>query len=117
MAEVKHAEIETIIDQFKKLPDWERFPVPEVLFKKYGLPVPHPTDDLMAALSNCENPPPATYLPPEKREVAPGGVREVALLDKVEVEVKTLEDTPATEADAPAAGESSGVVAAGETTS
>lgn len=90
----KDSEIEKIIEKFKKVPDWDRFPVPDVLIEKYGLPKARPSDDLMAALSTAEQPQKCIYLPSETRPPAEGGVREVKPLEDVPIEVKPLEETP-----------------------
>lgn len=36
------ATIEELLEEFKKLPDWDRFPLPKWVYEKYNLPIPKP---------------------------------------------------------------------------
>ena len=64
-----------ILEQFKKVPDWNRFPLPEIIYEKYGIKKPKPAE-IMEVLTY--NPPPAAYEKTETREPAPGGVRDLS---------------------------------------
>ena len=78
-----------ILDEFKKVPDWYLFPLPEVVYQKYGIKKPKPVE-IGDAL--WYRPPPADYAKPEFRSAAPGGVREVPLLESIPVETVALPD-------------------------
>lgn len=78
MAE-KSQTLEEFLAEFRKLPDWQNYPLPEICYTKYGLPRPKPNSDLQDALWAQLNPPPHEFLGIEKRDKAPGGVREVQL--------------------------------------
>ena len=36
------ATLEELFEEFKKLPDWERFPLPKCLYEKFNIPPPKP---------------------------------------------------------------------------
>lgn len=91
---------ETTLDQllqaFKRLPDWDRYPLPEVMYEKFGLKKPQPL-----TINEC-----ATYTPPvsenlnkdgkvEIRPLAEGGVREIKEFMKLPTEVKMITDETA----------------------
>lgn len=88
------ATLEEVFEQFKQLPDWERFPLPEVVYKQFNLKKPQP-----ASVMEC-----VTYSPPphhslnkngkvEIRKPAEGGVREINEFLTLPVEVTMIEDT------------------------
>lgn len=88
------ATLEEAFEQFKQLPDWDRFPLPEVLYEKFQLKKPQP-----ATVMEC-----VTYAPPphhslnkngkvEIRKPAEGGVREIKEFLTLPVEVKMIEET------------------------
>ena len=85
--------VDELFEQFKQLPDFERYPLPESFYKTYNLKKPQP-----ASLTEC-----ILYSPPayqslnengkvEVRGPAPGGVREIKDLQQLPVEVKRLND-------------------------
>ena len=78
MAE-KSQSLEEFLAEFRKLPDWQNYPLPEICYTKYGLPRPKPNLDLQDALWAQLSPPPHEFLGIENREKAPGGVREIQL--------------------------------------
>jgi hypothetical protein len=89
--------IELIVGEFKKLPDADRFPLPAVLYEKYGIEKPkHNNDDLNGAVANAMVRMNAGGPKVEIREAAPGGVREVQLPGILETET-TLIPAPKTE--------------------
>ncbi len=64
------------LNEFKRVVGWERFPLPEVMFEKYGLKKPKPLEvgDIC-----YYQPPPAEYeRDVEIREPAEGGVRDIS---------------------------------------
>lgn len=71
--------LEQLFEEFKKIPDWQNYPLPEVFYQKFQLPKPKPNSDLMSALYSQLSPPPHEGLGYEVREKAPGGVREIQL--------------------------------------
>lgn len=85
--------IEEAFQEFQKLPDWDRFPLPEILYEKFNLKKPQP-----ATVMEC-----VAYVPPphislnkngkvEIRKPAEGGVREINEFLSLPVEVKMIED-------------------------
>jgi len=82
--------MEDIIAQFKRLPDWELYPMPEIMYKKYNFPIPQPSLELRDSLKRYMAPPAATYDTPIHLPPAPGGVRtmEVPELKPMEVKVE-----------------------------
>ena len=52
--------LEELFDELKKLPDWNRYPYPEVFYKHFGVSKPKPAS-LMEALTYT--PPPSETLP------------------------------------------------------
>ena len=102
--DVSKLSFEEVFEQYKKLPDWDRFPMPEVFYEKYNVKKPQPAsiqesvsmNPFMMAIAGG---------PIEKREPAPGGVREIKDYMTLPVEVKRLneetgelEDMPPVEA-------------------
>lgn len=85
--------VEEMFEQFKKLPDWDRYPMPEVFYKHFNVKKPQPT----TVNESIFYQPPA-YLSlnengkVEIREAAPGGVREIKDLQQLPVDVKRLND-------------------------
>ena len=75
--------LEEAFEQFKKLPDWERFPMPEVFYTHFGVKKPKPAE--IGEYLNY-TPPPAKYERPQIRKPMPGGVREVPTLPDLPVE-------------------------------
>lgn len=89
------ATIEELLHEFQKVPDWNRFPLPEVIYEKYNLKKPRPAE-LNEVVSY--QPPPYMSLNSngkvDIREPAPGGVREIHDFQVLPVEVKrTNEET------------------------
>ena len=80
-----------ILSQFKKLPDWDRYPLPELCYKEFNLEKPK-SFSFMEGLTYRS--PPSDHLPPEKRGPAPGGVREVPTLPQLPVTLEYREETP-----------------------
>lgn len=86
--------LEETFEQFKQLPDWNKYPMPEVFYEYFKVSKPKPSNDIMDAL---------TYTPPlsmplnkngkvEVREPAPGGLRPVEHLPAPPVEVKHVNE-------------------------
>ena len=86
--------LEETFEQFKQLPDWNKYPMPEVFYEHFKVQKPKPSNSIQDALS---------YMPPlsmplnkngkiEIREPAPGGVREIKDLMTLPVEVKRLNE-------------------------
>lgn len=84
--------LEELFEEYKKVPDWDRFPLPEVFYEHFKVKKLQP-----ATVDECASyfPPPHQSLgdgKPEVREPAPGGVREIKDLMALPVEVKRLND-------------------------
>lgn len=89
--------IEYIVEEFKKLPDADRFPLPAVLYEKYNIPKPtHNNDDIKSSVANAMKRMNAGGPKVEIREAAPGGVRQLELPGILETET-TLIPAPKTE--------------------
>ena len=67
---------EEVLAEFKKLPDWNRFPFPDSFYKHFNIPKPKPNTSLMEALTYT--PPPSESTLGETRGPAEGGVRPVS---------------------------------------
>jgi len=80
--------IDDVFAQFQQLPDWNRFPMPEVFYTHFGVKKPKPAE--IGEYLNY-TPPPAKYEKPQLRLAMPGGVREVPELPALPVE--TIVDT------------------------
>ena len=89
----KMATVEELFEQFKQLPDFDRYPLPEAYYTKFGLKKPRP-GDLMENLHY--NPPPYMSLNEngkvEIRGPVEGGVREIKDLQYLPVEVKRMNE-------------------------
>ena len=93
------ATLEELFEEFKKLPDWERFPMPEAFYEHFKIKKLQPASITEAV---CYQPPPFESLNEkgkiEVRDPAPGGVREIKDYLQLPVEVKRLnEETEALE--------------------
>jgi hypothetical protein len=80
--------IDDVFAEFQQLPDWNRFPMPEVFYTHFGVKKPKPAE--IGEYLNY-TPPPAKYEKPQLRLAMPGGVREVPTLEPLPVE--TIVDT------------------------
>ncbi len=87
------ATLEAVFEEFKQVPDWDRFPLPEMMYSKFNLKKPQP-----ASVAEC-----VSYtVPPheslnkngkvENRNAVEGGVRDVEYLPAPPVEVKRLNE-------------------------
>lgn len=86
------AQAERFLTEWRKVPDWDRYPLPEIFYTKFGVPRPKVNSDLMPALTRQLNPPLHEFLGEEVRDKAPGGVREI-VVEEVKTEV-TFEERP-----------------------
>lgn len=86
--------LEEAFEQFKQLPDWDRFPMPEVFYEHFNVKKPKSAVSLMECL---------TYTPPphqslnkngkvEIRPPAEGGVREIKEFLTLPVEQTLITD-------------------------
>lgn len=78
-----------LIEMLKKLPDFERYPLPKYMYTKYNIPEPK-IMSLMESLRHydyIQNLPGDGTL--EIRPPAPGGVRPLLEVKPLEIEVKT----------------------------
>lgn len=86
--------LEELFEQFKKLPDWDKYPLPEVLYEHFNIKKPKPSTDIMSSL--CYVPPPSESLNKngkvEIRPPAEGGVRQIEELPALPVETKLIKD-------------------------
>lgn len=87
------SELEQALSEFKKLPDWNRFPLPEIIYKKFGIKKPEPAD--IGEITKNLNPfgYGGHYTQPlELRGPVEGGVRVVPMGPEVPVETKIITD-------------------------
>lgn len=87
--------LEEVFEQFKQIPDWQLYPMPEVFYEKFNVKKPKPVDFRETI---HYTPPPYQSLnvngKVEERPPLPGGVREIKDLQQLPVEVKkTNEET------------------------
>lgn len=86
--------LDELFEEFKQLPDWDKFPMPEVFYEHFHVKKPKPSVSIMDAL---------VYTPPlshslntngkvELRDAAPGGVREIQTVAPPPVEVKKVNE-------------------------
>jgi len=85
--------LEEVFEQFKQLPDWEKYPMPEVFYEHFKIQKPKPSNGIQECLS---------YQPPlslplnngkvEIRKPAEGGVREIKEYQVLPVEVTMIKD-------------------------
>jgi len=86
--------LEELLEQFKQLPDWDKYPLPEVFYTKYNLPKPKPSLSLMESLA-YQVPPHQSLNKNGKVEVRPpaeGGVREIKEFMTLPVEQTLIKD-------------------------
>lgn len=85
--------LEAAFEEFKKLPDWELYPLPEVFYKHFNVKKPKPAS---VAETTYYSPPPHHSLNKngkvEIRGPAEGGVRQIDQFLELPVEVKMIED-------------------------
>ena len=84
--------LEEAFEQFKKLPDWDRYPMPEVFYQHFQVKKPQP-GSVMECISY--QPPPYASEGNGKVEIrgpVEGGVREIKDLMTLPVEVKRLNE-------------------------
>jgi hypothetical protein len=84
---------EEAFEEFKKVPDWDRFPLPEFMYEKYGIKKPR-TGDVMDIVTYSA-PPHQSLNKNGKVELLPlaeGGVRKIELGPELPTEVKLLDD-------------------------
>jgi hypothetical protein len=88
------ATLEEAFEQFKQLPDWDKYPMPEVFYDYFKVPKPKTGLSVMESLTYT--PPPSVSLNKhgrvEIRGPVEGGVREVPLLEAPPVEVKKVNE-------------------------
>jgi len=93
-------ELTKLVEAFKQLPDFNRFPLPEIFYTKYGMPRPqHNNDDLKGSLTAAVTSMSAGGIPFEERGPMDGGVREIKLPDPITAELlppSTLETNECT---------------------
>ena len=86
--------LEETFKQFQQLPDWNKYPMPEVFYEHFKVAKPKPTNSIVESL--YYSPPPSVSLNKngkiEIRPPAPGGLREIKEFQSLPVEVKLLDD-------------------------
>ena len=87
------SELEKVFSEFKKVPDWDRFPMPEVIYKTFGIKKPEPADiGELTRNSNLFGYGGHYTEPMELRGPVEGGVRDVPMGPDVPVETKVITD-------------------------
>ena len=115
-------EAESYLEQFKKLPDWERYPMPETFYKTFGIQKPKPLEINGYLKANMESLIESGFGSGkiETRGPAEGGVRPVEqpslLIADTEVipDKKADDEAPVSEAERPSGQETNGNVSEGE---
>ena len=84
--------LEQVFEEYKKLPDWNRWPLPEVFYKTFDVKKPQPQTVQEITSFNSMN-----YIyfgekAAETRGPAEGGVREIGQLDPLPVSVKRINE-------------------------
>ena len=84
-------ELNRLYQEFKKLPDYQRYPMPEVYYSHFNEKKPKPAEiqEILNAPSNSVYTPYESF---EERGPLPGGVREVAQLPPMEIEATLKTD-------------------------
>lgn len=86
--------LESLMEEFMKLPDWKRFPLPESLYTKFNLPKPQAVS-INEYLQNHD--PAVCFAPGETEETRPpaeGGVRIMPASTPLELTVETETEHP-----------------------
>jgi hypothetical protein len=115
-------EAESYLEQFKKLPDWNRYPMPETFYKTFGIEKPKALDLGAYLRTNMESLMESGFGSGqvELRGPAEGGVRPVEqpslLIADTEVipDKKADDEAPVSEAERPSGQETNGNVPEGE---
>jgi hypothetical protein len=85
------ATLEELFEQFKQLPDWQNYPMPEVFYEHFKVKKPRPAE---VQESLCYVTPPHHSLNKngkiEERGPVEGGVREIKEFQQLPTEVKLL---------------------------
>jgi len=89
--------LDEAFEQFKQLPDWDRFPMPDVFYKHFNLRKPQPAVSLMDCLTYTAPPHQSlnTHGKVEIREPVEGGVREITEFLTLPVEHTVITDQTA----------------------
>ena len=82
--------LEETFAEFKQLPDWDRFPMPDVFYTYFNVKKPKPAE-IMETLT-YQPPPSDSKRSVEKRGPLPGGVREVPTLAPLKIETELIPD-------------------------
>lgn len=82
--------MDEVFELYQKLPDWDRFPMPDVFYTHYNVKKPKPAD-IMETLT-YQPPPSNSQRSVEKRGPAPGGIREVPDLPPLEIKTEFIPD-------------------------
>lgn len=91
-AEYKTMDLDSLFREFQKIPDWDRFPMPEVFYQHFKVKKPQ---SLSVNESATYFAPPSLSLGNGKTEIRgplPGGVRTIPEGPPLPVEVKVLTD-------------------------
>ncbi len=94
-------EVADLLAELKKIPGWERFPLPDSVYKHFNIPKPQPYDGLMDYFKDAGK---AAFLGSDEIQIrlpVDGGVREVPDAPKVEIEIlnQTISEVPVQAAD------------------
>ena len=82
--------MDEVFELYQKLPDWDRFPMPDVFYTHYNVKKPKPAD-IMETLT-YQPPPSDSQRSVEKRGPVPGGIREVPDLPPLEIKTEFTPD-------------------------
>ena len=94
--ETQSLSVEDLLAEFKKIPDWDRYPLPDCIYEKFNIKKPKPTLDVQATLI-YQTPPHENLNKNGKIELrgpAEGGVREIKEFMELPVQVEVIPDEP-----------------------
>jgi len=81
--------------EFQKLPDWQRYPLPETFYKTFNISKPKPAEINEFLQSHLDSQFSSWETPIEERPAAEGGVRPLELPEPMPVETEVIPDEPA----------------------
>jgi hypothetical protein len=85
----KEQMLEELFALFKDVPDFDRFPMPEVFYERFNIKKPKPIDSPVVMPKKNFG---SEFVPIEFRGPLEGGVREISLTPALPVDVKVIKD-------------------------
>jgi len=82
--------MDEVFELYKKLPDWNRFPMPDVFYTHYNIKKPKPAE--INEIVTYQPPPSDSQRSVERRGPVPGGIREVPTLPPIDIQTEFIPD-------------------------